>query len=41
MKYRDARKVAETALAMSDADEIRAYLSSIVKNKVPEIPLEP
>jgi phosphotransferase system enzyme I (PtsI) len=40
VKYRDAKRVAETALGMEDAEEIRAYLSSIVKNKVPEIPLE-
>jgi phosphotransferase system enzyme I (PtsI) len=41
ISYRGARRVAEKALAMDDAAEIRAYLSSIIKNTVPEIPLEP
>jgi phosphoenolpyruvate-protein phosphotransferase (PTS system enzyme I) len=40
IKYKDAKKVADAVLGMGDAEEIRSYLSSIVKNKVPEIPLE-
>jgi phosphotransferase system enzyme I (PtsI) len=40
IKYKDAKKVADAVLSMGDAEEIRTYLSSIVKNKVPEIPLE-
>jgi phosphotransferase system enzyme I (PtsI) len=40
VKYKDAKRVAEAVLGMGGAEEIRTYLSSIVKNKVPEIPLE-
>ncbi len=41
MKYKDAKRVAdEGRSAWRGDDEIRSYLSSIVKNKVPEIPLE-
>ena len=40
IKYKDAKRVAETVLGMSSAAEIRDYLSSVVKNKVPEIPLD-
>jgi phosphoenolpyruvate-protein phosphotransferase (PTS system enzyme I) len=41
IKYKDAKRVAEAALGMGCADDIREYLSSIIKNKIPEIPLEP
>jgi len=41
IKFKDAKRVAEKALTMTTVGEIREYLSSIIKNKVPEIPLEP
>jgi len=40
IKYKDAKRAADAVLGMRDAEEIRVYLSSILKNKIPEIPLE-
>ena len=40
VRYKDAKRVAERALAMTTDTEIREYLSAIVKNQVPEIPLD-
>ncbi len=40
IKYKDARRVAEKVLGMTRGPEIREYLSSIIRNKVPEIPFE-
>jgi len=40
VKLKDAKRVADKVLALSTEDEIKEYLSSVVKNKVPEIPLE-
>ncbi|MCC6398330.1 MAG: phosphoenolpyruvate--protein phosphotransferase [Bacteroidetes bacterium] len=40
IKYKDARRVADKVLGMTRERDIREYLSSIIKNKVPEIPLE-
>ncbi len=41
VRYRDAKRVAERALSLSAESEIREYLSSVVRDRVPEIPLEP
>jgi phosphotransferase system enzyme I (PtsI) len=40
IKYKEAKKVADRILAMSTEQEIREHLSSIIKNKVPEILLD-
>jgi phosphotransferase system enzyme I (PtsI) len=40
VKYRDARRVAEKIISFSTEDEIKDYLATIVRNKVPEIPFE-
>ncbi len=40
IRYKEAKKVADKVLAMSTDQEIRDHLSSIIKNKVPEIPLD-
>ena len=40
IKYKEAKRVAEKSLAMSTEQEIREHLSSIIKNKVPEIPFD-
>lgn len=40
IKHRDAHRVAAKVLGMNNEREIRDYLSSIIKNRVPEIPLE-
>jgi phosphoenolpyruvate-protein phosphotransferase (PTS system enzyme I) len=40
IKYKEAKRVAEKVLAMSTELEIRDHLSSIIKNKVPEIPFD-
>jgi phosphotransferase system enzyme I (PtsI) len=41
IRYKDARRVAEKALTMNSPEEIRAYLSTIIRNQLPEIPIEP
>jgi phosphoenolpyruvate-protein phosphotransferase (PTS system enzyme I) len=38
--FKDARRVAEKVLSMNSEEEIREYLSLVIKNKVPEIPIE-
>jgi phosphotransferase system enzyme I (PtsI) len=40
IKQKDARRVAEKAGAMASDHEIREYLSSIIRNQIPEIPLD-
>ena len=40
IRYKEAKKVADRVLAMSTDQEIRDHLSSIIKNKVPEIPFD-
>jgi phosphotransferase system enzyme I (PtsI) len=40
IRQRDAHRVAEKVLMMSGEREIREYLSSITRTRVPEIPLE-
>jgi len=40
IKYKEARRVAEKALSFSTADEIKGYLSSFMKERLPEIPLD-
>jgi len=39
IRFKDARRVADRVLAMTTEQEIRDHLSSITRNKVPEIPL--
>jgi phosphotransferase system enzyme I (PtsI) len=40
IKYKEAKKVAEKVLEMSTEQDIRDHLSSITRNKVPEIPFD-
>jgi phosphotransferase system enzyme I (PtsI) len=40
VKHRDAKRVADRTLAMTSEAEIREYLSSVIKNQIPEIPLD-
>ena len=40
IKYKDAKRIAHRALAMSSDTEIKEYLSSVVKSRLPEIPLD-
>jgi phosphotransferase system enzyme I (PtsI) len=40
IRLKDAKRVADKALTFTTDEEIRAYLSEVVKNKVPELPLE-
>ncbi|MGA9121645.1 MAG: phosphoenolpyruvate--protein phosphotransferase [Bacteroidota bacterium] len=40
VKYRDAKRVADKIISLSTEEEIKEYLASIVRNKVPEIPFE-
>lgn len=40
VKFRDAKRLAEKIISFSTEDEIKDFLAGIVRNKVPEIPLE-
>ncbi|RPH36754.1 phosphoenolpyruvate--protein phosphotransferase, partial [bacterium] len=40
VKYRDARRIAVKILSYSTEEEIKEFLSSTIKNKVPQIPIE-
>jgi len=40
IKFKDAQRVANKVLTMTHEKDIRDYLSSIIKNKVPEIPMD-
>ncbi len=40
IKVKDAKRVADKVCSLHTEAEIRAFLSSMIKNKVPEIPLE-
>jgi phosphotransferase system enzyme I (PtsI) len=41
IKFKDAKRVAEKVLAMTSEVEAHAYLSTLIRNQIPEIPLEP
>ena len=40
IRQKDAKRVAEKVLSLATEEDIKEYLTSIVKDKVPEIPLE-
>ncbi len=40
VKYRDARRIAVKILSYSTEEEIKEFLSSTIKNKLPQIPIE-
>jgi phosphotransferase system enzyme I (PtsI) len=40
IRFKDARRVAEKVLAMDSPEQIRDYLSSVIKDQIPELPLE-
>jgi len=40
IRYKDAKRVAEKALAMHTEEEIKEYLSSVLKTIIPELPLD-
>jgi phosphotransferase system enzyme I (PtsI) len=40
IKYKDAKRIADKVLSLHTEDEIREYLTSVVKKQLPEIPLE-
>ncbi len=40
IKLKDAKRVADKVCTLHTESEIRTFLSSIIKNKVPEIPLD-
>ena len=40
VKFKEAKRVADRALGMSSEAEIREYLSSVIKNQIPELPLD-
>jgi phosphotransferase system enzyme I (PtsI) len=39
-KYKDAKRIADKVLTLAAEDEIKDYLAAVVKDHVPEIPLE-
>jgi phosphotransferase system enzyme I (PtsI) len=41
IKYKEAHRIADRVLVLPTEEEIREYLSSIVKTKLPELPLDP
>jgi phosphotransferase system enzyme I (PtsI) len=41
VRYREARRVANKVLTLSSADEVRKYLRSVMKEKLPKVPIEP
>jgi phosphotransferase system enzyme I (PtsI) len=41
VRFKQAKRIAEKAVAMNSPEEIRSYLSSIIKDQIPDIPLEP
>ncbi len=41
VKFKQAKRIAEKAIGMTSPEEIRSYLSSIIKDQIPDIPLEP
>ena len=40
VKYRDAKRMAEKIVTFSTEEEIKEFLATVVRSKVPEIPLE-
>ena len=40
VRYRDARRIAVKILSYTTEEEIKEFLASTVKNKVPQIPIE-
>jgi phosphotransferase system enzyme I (PtsI) len=40
IKHKDARRAADAVLKMSTEDDIKEFLTTIMKNKLPEIPIE-
>jgi len=40
IKLKDARRIADKALAMATDREIREYLSSIIRSKIPDLPID-
>ena len=40
IKHKEAKRVADKVLTMSTEQEIKDHMSSIIKNKVPEIPFD-
>jgi phosphotransferase system enzyme I (PtsI) len=40
IKYQEAKKVVNRVLDMATEPEIRSYLASVVKNRLPELPIE-
>jgi phosphotransferase system enzyme I (PtsI) len=41
IKFKDAKRVAEKVLSMTTEDEAYHYLSAVIRNQLPELPLEP
>jgi phosphotransferase system enzyme I (PtsI) len=40
VRYREARRVAEKALAMPTAEDVRRHLVAVMREKLPDIPIE-
>jgi phosphotransferase system enzyme I (PtsI) len=41
IKYKDTKKIADKVLTLATEDEIRDYLATVIKDKVPDLPMEP
>jgi phosphotransferase system enzyme I (PtsI) len=40
VKYKDAKRIADKVLTLQTETEIKEYLSSVIKDKLPDLPLE-
>ncbi len=40
IRYKEATKIAKKAMAMHTEDEVKEYLTSVMKHKFPDIELE-
>jgi len=40
IKYKDAKRIADKVLTMATVEDIKTYLSSVLKDKIPDLPLE-
>ena len=40
IKYKDAKRIADKVLTLTTEDEIKEYLASVIKERLPDLPLE-
>jgi phosphotransferase system enzyme I (PtsI) len=40
VKYKDAKRIADRVLTLTTEEEIKEYLASVIKERLPDLPLE-